>query len=115
MGVRAINDENGEFYIELYEEAHNDIKIMASNIISYYLKNKEGEELYEQNEDCTIVSVYIKDLYEYNSTIKNEELLLTSMYASIYYNALNNNPDWHLTINFYDYDTKELLKSDVIR
>ncbi len=35
--------------------------------------------------------------------------------SSSFIQTLNGNGDWHLTINFYDFQTKELLHKEIFR
>ena len=40
---------------------------------------------------------------------------LRSMLYAMVIQGMNENPDWHVTINYYDYKTKDLLESKIIR
>lgn len=114
LAYQFIKDENGIFYIQIVEEAKEDIRISMFNMLDKNLKNKENEYRYEWNEDCSIVSVYYNSAKEL-SYIKNLHIITTSLLCSTTIQALNKNPDWHLNINYYDYNTEELLKTEIIR
>lgn len=111
---RFIQDEDGNSYLEIIEEAKEDIRIVMFNKLGKTLKDVEGKYKFEWNEDCSVVLVYYNSdeglLYRNNLSI-----VTVSMLCSITSQALSENPDWHLTINYYDYNTEELLKTEIIR
>lgn len=111
---KMIRDENGDFYLEIIEESKEDIKIAMFHMLEENFKDQDNEYKYEWNEDCSIVSVYYNSVDE-PSFMKNQYISATAMLCSTTVQALNENPNWHLTINYYDYDSKELLRSDIIR
>lgn len=114
LAYQYIQDEKGNFYLEIIEESKEDIIISMFNMLDENLEDKKNEYRYEWNEDCSIVSVYYNSVKE-PSFIKNLYISTTSMLCSTTIQALNENPNWHLTINYYDYDTKELLNTEIIR
>ena len=108
-----IQDENGNLYVQIIEEAKEDIKIAMINSIKEELSDSD-KYTYNWNEDCSVISVYYNSNDEL-SFIKKLYIQTVSMLSSVTLQALNENPDWHLTINYYDYNTKELLNYEIIR
>lgn len=108
-----IQDENGNLYVQIIEEAKEDIKIAMINSIKEKLSDSD-KYTYNWNEDCSIISVYYNSTDELSFT-KKLYIQTVSMLSSVTLQALNKNPDWHLTINYYDYNTKELLNYEIIR
>lgn len=111
---KMIQDANKDFYLEIFEESKEDIKISMFNMLDENFKNIENKYKYKWNDDCSIVSVYFNSINE-PAFVKNLFISTTSMLCSTTIQALNGNPDWHLTINYYDYNTKKLLKTEKIR
>ena len=114
LEYKFIKDENGDFYLEIIEESKDDIRISMFNMLEESLKDKKGEYKYEWNEDCSIVSVYYNSVDEL-SFVKKLHISTVSTLCATTIQALNERPDWHLTINYYDYNTEELLKTEIIR
>ena len=103
-------------YVEILKEAKDDIK--ASNKKSLTKEIKFLKKLNENydikwNDDYTTFSVYYDESIEEKAIAQT--LKVRMLYSSITSQALNNNPDWHLTINYYDYQTNELLKTETFR
>ncbi len=111
---RFIKDEDEKFYLEIVEEAKEDLRITLFNSLEDTLKDKENEYRYEWNDDCSLVSVYYNSAQEL-SYMKNQSIIVSSIMCSVSIQALNDNPDWRLTINYYDYNTEELLKTKTVR
>lgn len=114
LAYQYIQDEKGDFYLEIIEESKEDIRISMFNMLDENLEDKKNEYKYEWNEDCSIVSVYYNSVKE-PSSIKKTYISTASMLCSTTIQALNENPNWNLSINYYDYDTKELLNTEIIR
>ena len=111
---KVIQDENGNFYVEIIEEAKEDVKIKSLKMLEDVLDKNTNEYKYEINEDCSVISIYYngeEDL-SYNN---NYYVYLTSLLCSTTIQALNENTDWHLVFNYYDYNIDKLLKSEIIR
>lgn len=109
-------DENGGISLEIIKEAKEDIerKIeLGMNEEIKTLKNINDNYTMEFDNEYKKVSVY------YSETDKNKvgikALPLKVMLYSITKQALSGNPDWKLTIDYYDYNTRELLSEQVIR
>lgn len=111
---RYIKDENGDLYLEIIEEAKEDVKIAVFNMLDENFVDIKNEYKYEWNEDCSIFSVYY-DSDKNQSFLENLYISTISMYSATIIQTLGDNPDWHLTINYYDYYTKELLSTEIIR
>ena len=114
LEYQFIKDETGDFYLEIIEESKEDIRISMFNMLEENLEDKENEYKYEWNENCSIVSVYYNSVDE-PSFIKNLHISTATILCATTIQALNEKPDWHLTINYYDYNTEELLKTEIIR
>jgi len=112
-----VKDENGNLYIEIIEDVKEDIKIVQLNAVDDVNKNLKGKNenyYFELDKENNIFSVY------YDESIKEDTITNSFINFAIWspysiYQVLNGNEDWHVTINYYDYNTKELLKSDIIR
>ena len=103
-------------YVEILKEAKDDIKASNKKSLTKEIKSlKRINENYDikWNDDYTIFSVYYDESIE--EKVIAQTLKVRILYSSITSQALNNNPDWHLTINYYDYQTNELLKTETFR
>ena len=108
--------EDERTYIEILKEAKDDIKASNKKSLTKEIKTlKKLNENYDikWNDDYTIFSVYYDESIE--EKVIAQTLKVRILYSSITSQALNNNPDWHLTINYYDYQTNELLKTETFR
>lgn len=108
--------EDERTYIEILKEAKDDIKASNKKSLTKEIKSlKRINENYDikWNDDYTIFSVYYDESIE--EKVIAQTLKVRILYSSITSQALNNNPDWHLTINYYDYQTNELLKTETFR
>ena len=108
--------EDERTYIEILKEAKDDIKASNKKSLTKEIKSlKKLNENYDikWNDDYTIFSVYYDESIE--EKVIAQTLKVRILYSSITSQALNNNPDWHLTINYYDYQTNELLKTEIFR
>ena len=108
--------EDERTYIEILKEAKDDIKASNKKSLTKEIKSlKRINENYDikWNDDYTIFSVYYDESIE--EKVIAQTLKVRILYSSITSQALNNNPDWHLTINYYDYQTDELLKTETFR
>lgn len=108
--------EDERTYIEIHKEAKDDIKASNKKSLTKEIKSiKKLNENYDikWNDDYTIFSVYYDESIE--EKVIAQTLKVRILYSSITSQALNNNPDWHLTINYYDYQTNELLKTETFR
>lgn len=103
-------------YVEILKEAKDDIKASNKKSLTKEIKTlKKLNENYDikWNDDYTTFSVYYDESIEEKAIAQT--LKVRMLYSSITSQALNNNPDWHLTINYYDYQTNELLKTETFR
>ena len=103
-------------YVEILKEAKDDIKASNKKSLTKEIKSlKKLNENYDikWNDDYTTFSVYYDESIEEKAIAQT--LKVRMLYSSITSQALNNNPDWHLTINYYDYQTNELLKTETFR
>lgn len=108
--------EDERSYIEILKEAKDDIKASNKKSLTKEIKSlKKLNENYDikWSDDYTIFSVYYDESIE--EKVIAQTLKVRILYSSITSQALNNNPDWHLTINYYDYQTNELLKTETFR
>ncbi len=111
-----VKDSNGNIAVEIFKEAKDDLKIVMSSMINEEvasLKNINEAYHIKWNDDYTVFSVYYDKSVE--TKILATEMRLSMKLCAIINQALNGNPDWHLTINFYDYKTEELIKTETIR
>lgn len=103
-------------YVEILKEAKDDIKASNKKSLTKEIKSlKKLNENYDikWNDDYTTFSVYYDESIEEKAIAQT--LKVRILYSSITSQALNNNPDWHLTINYYDYQRNELLKTETLR
>ena len=103
-------------YVEILKEAKDDIKASNKKSLTKEIKSlKKLNENYDikWNDDYTTFSVYYDESIEEKAIA--QALKVRILYSSITSQALNNNPDWHLTINYYDYQRNELLKTETLR
>ena len=61
---KMIQDANKDFYLEIFEESKEDIKISMFNMLDKNFKYIENKYKYEWNDDCSIVSVYFNSINE---------------------------------------------------
>ncbi len=106
-------DEIGDFYLAVFEESKDDLRIAMFNMLESSLKDKENEYRYTWNNDCSLVSVYYSA--DELSFIKKLHIGSSSVLCAVTIQALNENSNWHLTIKYYDYNTEELLSTEIIR
>lgn len=111
-----VKDENNNIVLEVVEEAKEDIKIVMNNMMGEELESfKSANENYNImfDKEGKEISLY------YTTENKNELRIFTfelrAMLYAMVIQGMNENPDWHVTINYYDYKTKDLLESKIIR
>lgn len=112
LAFKFTQDEKDELQIEIIEEAKEDVKIYTLNLLDEILEDKDGSYRYDWNEEITLVSIYSNSK---DNTINNLHTWSTILLSSITLHALDEKTDWHLTINYYDYNTEELIKTEIIR
>lgn len=111
-----VKEENGGISVEVIKEAKEDLE--------KYLENQmyEGiDTLKKLNENYTMewdneykqISIYYEDSDK--DKMGMIKIQLSVRLSSMLKQALNGNSDWKLTIQYYDYNTKELLSTEVIR
>lgn len=110
-----IKDDNNQFYLQIYENTEEDIKLtLLKRIDEIYdwLKNKNSNYNMEWNNDYSQINVYSD---ESDTIILNGYNKFEIIFCSIMYQTINGNGDWHSTINYYNYNTKELIKQEIFR
>lgn len=102
--------------MKVFEDAKEDTKnafLYRMNLVRGLLKNmNEGYDI-QWDRECKSFSVYYEESIESKGIYTDMTLAMLS--CSIAVQALNENPDWHLSINFYRYDTGEFIKTETIR
>lgn len=111
-----VKDENENVYVEVIEDAVDDIKARALDTIkdrNEFLKDNYKDCYIEWNQDKSMISIYYDKSMEDNTFDNFMKLEILSF--SYLNQVLEGNKDWHLTVKYFDYQTKELLKTDTIR
>lgn len=111
-----VKEDDDKIYIEAIKEAKDDIKIAMYNMILNERDSlKKINEKYDIKWDkqCKEFNVYYDKSLD--SKIIAIEMKSCMMLSSIMVQGLNGIEDWHLTINYYDYQTEELIKTNIIR
>lgn len=111
-----VQDENGEVSVEFIKEAKEDIEKyleiqMYKNIDT--LKHLNENYTMEWDNEYKEVSIYYEDSVKDKMGIK--EVRLRTCLHSLLKQGINGNSDWKLTIYYYDYNTRELLSTEIIR
>jgi hypothetical protein len=111
-----VQDENGKVFIEIIKEAKEDIKVsLLKDIydIKTSLKNIDENYNIEWSDDFKEFSIYYDESVEKKviAPVTRIEIFASSLLMQVLYE----NEDWNLTINYYDYNTKQLLKTEKIR
>lgn len=111
-----VQDEDGNVFVEVIKEAKKDVKVAMVNMMYEELdslKNINEEYDIKWDKECKEFSVY------YDKSVDSKLIATTMEYRMILcatvVQALEGNRDWHLTINYYDYNSEELLKIETIR
>ena len=111
-------DEKGNLYYEILEDSIDDIKINTlKRLVDARDSLKEVNNNYniEWNDDYRVFSIYYEDSIESDKPLIYLETYGMCYSTSLLMQCLSGNEDWKLTINFYDYNTKELIKTEIIR
>lgn len=111
-----VKEDDDKIYIEAIKEAKDDIKIAMYNMILNERDSlKKINEKYDikWDNECKEFNVYYDKSLD--SKIIAIEMKSCMMLSSIMVQGLNGIEDWHLTINYYDYQTEELIKTNIIR
>ena len=109
-----VQEKDGGISVEVIKEAKEDLEKYLE--IQMY---EEIDNLKKLNENYTMewdneykeVSIYYEDSVKDKMGIKEWRLFLYSLLKQ----GINGNSDWKLTIQYYDYNTRELLSTKVIR
>lgn len=108
--------EDGRICIEILKESKDDIIASTQNTLNdelKTLKNINNNYDIEWNDNYSTFSVYYeKDVEE---KVISNTMRISILSSSIILQALNNGQDWHLTINYYNYKTNELLNTETFR
>lgn len=111
-----IQDENGKVFVEVIEEAKQDVKVAMINMIYEELdslKNINEKYNIEWDNECKEFSIYYES--DVDKKIIATKMKLQMQLCAVVVQSLNGNSDWHLKINYYHYNTNELLKTETIR
>ena len=111
-------DEKGNRYFEILEDSIDDIKINTLNALAdarNSLKKVNNNYNIEWNDDYKVFSIYYEESIETNKPMTYLEAYSMCYYTSELMQCLSGNENWRLTIDFYDYNTKELIKTETIR
>lgn len=111
-----VQDEDGNVFVEVIKEAKVDVKVAMINMMYEELdslKNINAKYDIKWDDECKVFSVYYDESVDSKliaTTMKYKMLLCATIVQT-----LDGNKDWHLTINYYNYNTEALLKTDTIR
>mgnify|MGYP001623747273 FL=1 len=108
--------EDDKLYIEIFKESKEDIITSSKNTLNDELKSlKKINNNYniEWNNNYSLFSVYYEKGVE--EKVISNTMKTSILFSSMILQALNNEQDWHLTINYYDYQTNELLNTETFR
>ena len=111
-----VQEENGGISAEVIKEAKEDLEKYLENQMNEgvdSLKNINENYTMEWDQEYKKISIYYEDSDK--DKIGMVKLQLNIRLCSMLKQALNGNSDWKLTIQYYDYNTKELLSTEVIR
>ena len=111
-----VQEENGGISAEVIKEAKEDLEKYLENQMNEgvdSLKNINENYTMEWDQEYKKISIYYEDSDK--DKIGMVKLQLNVHLCSMLKQALNGNSDWKLTIQYYDYNTKELLSTEVIR
>lgn len=111
-----VEDEDKNTYILVNKEIKDDLVIYFSDMIYEELNclkyiNKDYDIKWDK--EYKEFSVYYDESVE--SKIIAKSMRVKMLASSSFIQTLNGNGDWHLTINFYDFQTKELLHKEIFR
>lgn len=108
--------EDEKAYIEILKEAKDDIKASDKRDLNKEIKSlKKINKNYavKWSDDYKTFSVYCNRALD--EKVTNQTLKIRILFTSIISQALDNEEDWHLTVNYYDYQTNELLNTETFR
>lgn len=111
-----VQEEEGRISVEVIKEAKEDLEKYLENQMYEgidTLKNLNENYTMEWDQEYKKISIYYEDSDK--DKIGMVKLQLNVRLCSMLKQALNGNSDWKLTIQYYDYNTKELLSTEVIR
>lgn len=111
-------EEKGNLYFEILEDSIDDIKINTLKGLADArdsLKKVNNNYNIEWNDNYKVFSIYYEESIESNKPMIYLETYGMCYSTSLLMQCLSGNEDWRLTINFYDYNTKELIKIETIR
>lgn len=116
--MKRVSDDKAE--LSILKDEKEEYKIYLKNEM-----NKAANKLYKNaqecsfNEDYTAIKVYMRqDDYkeiEQNPAKFYNAYKLQIWYQSMILQSLEGNEDWHFKLELYDYDTNELVKTEIIR
>ena len=111
-------DESENCYFEIIEDSIDDIKINTLNLLldaRTSLKKINDNYNIEWDDEYKVFSIYYEENIELNNPLVYLKVYGSSYNTSLLMQCLSGNEDWKLTINFYDFNTKELIKTEKIR
>ena len=111
-----VQEKDGGISVEVIKEAKEDLEKYLE--IQMYegidtLKNLNENYTMEWDNEYKEVSIYYEDSVKDKMGIK--EVRLRTCLHSLLKQGINGNSDWKLTIYYYDYNTRELLSTEIIR
>lgn len=107
-----VQDKDKNVFLLVNKEIKEDLKIILEDTLSKAknsLKSRNPQYDMKWDKEHKEFSVYCSKTEEVNI------LEITLLSCSSLLQTLDGNGDWHLTIKFYDFQTKELLKTEVVR
>lgn len=113
--IYNLSYEDNTFCLEILKEAKSDIIANINIILEEELSSlKKINNQYDinWNDDYSIFNIYYDNDAEQS---RGNIMRLKIWYSAILLQAFNDKSDWHLTINYYDYKTSELLRTEIIR
>ena len=116
INIISFIKEDDKIFIEVNKEAKEDVKMAMINLMSDLeesLKSVNKQYNITWDDQLQNFSVYYEESAE--QTLIAATMQTEMLYCSSVFQGLSGNSDWHLNINYYDYSTMELLKTEKIR
>lgn len=113
--IYNLSYKDNTFCLEILKEAKSDILANINTSLKAEISSlKKINDHYDinWNDDYNIFNIYYDTATEKS---RGNIMRLKIFYSSMLLQAFNDKLDWHLTINYYDYKTSELLRTEIIR
>lgn len=111
-----VQNENGEVCLEVFKEIKEDYRIAKINIMYELRESLRGiNEKYDIKWDDKFEEFSVYYDKSVDSKVIASEIRSGILTSSINIQALDGVSDWHLTVNYFDYNTGELLKTEIFR